>query len=241
MIPLYYDLHIHSCLSPCGDDDMTPANIVGMAALKGLDVIALTDHNSSKNCPAAMYHGRQYGVTVIPGMELCTSEEVHVVCLFSSLEKAMDFDAYVYDHMLPVKNREDIFGRQQIMNEEDQETDRVENLLISATDISFDQVDGLVRAAGGIAIPAHLDKASTSLISNLGFVPPNSRFTCAELHDMKNLHSLQKANPYLCSCQILCSSDAHYLWDIHEPFYQLYAESKDIPYILGALSTRAKK
>ena len=89
---------------------MTPANIVGMAALKGLDVIALTDHNSSKNCPAAMYHGRQYGVTVIPGMELCTSEEVHVVCLFSSLEKAMDFDAYVYDHMLPVKNRRTFSG-----------------------------------------------------------------------------------------------------------------------------------
>ena len=160
---------------------------------------------------------------------------------FPPWKRAMDFDAYVYDHMLPVKNREDIFGRQQIMDEEDQETGRVENLLISATDISFDQVDGLVRTAGGIAIPAHLDKASTSLISNLGFVPPDSRFTCAELHDMKNLHSLQKANPYLCSCQILCSSDAHYLWDIHEPFYQLYAESKDIPYILGALSTRAKK
>ena len=81
MIPLFYDLHIHSCLSPCGDDDMTPANLVGMAAVKGLDVIALTDHNSCANCPAAMYHGENYGVTVIPGMELTTAEEVHVrVC-----------------------------------------------------------------------------------------------------------------------------------------------------------------
>ena len=86
MIPLYYDLHIHSCLSPCGDDDMTPANLVGMAAIKGLDVIALTDHNSCANCPAAVYHGENYGVTVIPGMELTTEEEVHVICLFSSLE-----------------------------------------------------------------------------------------------------------------------------------------------------------
>ena len=73
MISLYYDLHLHSCLSPCGDDDMTPANIVGMAAVKGLEVIAVTDHNSCRNCPAAMYHGRNYGVIVIPGMELCTS------------------------------------------------------------------------------------------------------------------------------------------------------------------------
>ena len=123
MIPLYYDLHIHSCLSPCGDDDMTPGNIVGMAAVKGLDVIALTDHNSCKNCPAAMYHGKEYGVTVIPGMELCTAEEVHVVCLFPSLEDAMAFDAYVYGHMLPVKNKEHIFGKQQIINEKDEETD----------------------------------------------------------------------------------------------------------------------
>ena len=74
MIPLFYDLHIHSCLSPCGDDDMTPANLVGMAAVKGLDVIALTDHNSCANCPAVVYHGENYCVTVIPGMELTTEE-----------------------------------------------------------------------------------------------------------------------------------------------------------------------
>ena len=79
---LYYDLHIHSCLSPCGDNDMTPANIVGMAAVKGLDVIAVTDHNSCKNCEAAMAAGEEYGVLVVPGMEICTAEEVHAVCLF---------------------------------------------------------------------------------------------------------------------------------------------------------------
>ena len=112
MIPLYYDLHLHSCLSPCGDDDMTPANIVGMAAVKGLDVIALTDHNSCKNCPAAMKHGEEYGVTVIPGMELTTSEEVHVVCLFPELNDALDFDQYVYERILPIKNKKNIFGEQ---------------------------------------------------------------------------------------------------------------------------------
>ena len=116
MTGLYYDLHIHSCLSPCGDDDMTPANIVGMAAVKGLDVIALTDHNSCKNCPSALYHGQNYGVTVIPGMELCTTEEVHVICLFPALTDALSFDAYVYEHMLPIKNKQDIFGKQKVMN-----------------------------------------------------------------------------------------------------------------------------
>lgn len=193
MIPLYYDLHLHSCLSPCGDDDMTPANIAGMASIKGLDVIALTDHNSCRNCPAAMAHGRDYGVIVIPGMELCTSEEVHIICLFPALENALAFDEYVYEHMLPIKNKEDIFGKQQIVDENDEVTGTVENLLINATDIAFDDAFSLAASYGGIAYPAHVDKTSTSVLSNLGFVPPDSTFTCAEFHDLKNLHRIQKS------------------------------------------------
>lgn len=235
MIPLYYDLHLHSCLSPCGDDDMTPANIVGMAALKGLEVIALTDHNSCLNCPAALIHGSNYGVTVIPGMELCTSEEVHVICLFPTLEDALAFDGYVYQHLLPIRNKEDIFGKQQIMNEEDEVTGTVDNLLISATDISFDSVNELTALYHGIAYPAHLDKSSTSLLSNLGFIPPDSRFKCAEIHDMKRLHELKRANPYLENCNIVSSSDAHYLQDINEPYYQIISQSREIPDILAAL------
>ena len=192
MIPLYYDLHLHSCLSPCGDDDMTPANIVGMAAVKGLDVIALTDHNSCKNCPAAMKHGEEYGVTVIPGMELTTSEEVHVVCLFPELKNAMDFDEYVYERILPIKNKKNIFGEQQIMDEFDQVIGIEERLLISATSISFDEVFELVKSYHGIAYPAHIDKSTTSLLSNLGFVPPDSSFTCAEITTYDHLQQIQK-------------------------------------------------
>ena len=114
-----YDFHIHSCLSPCGDDDMTPANIAGMASVKGLSVIAVTDHNSCKNCPAVLKAAEDCGITAIAGMELCTAEEVHVVCLFKSLEAALDFDSYVHRHIMPIKNRPDIFGRQQIMDEND--------------------------------------------------------------------------------------------------------------------------
>ena len=140
MIPLYYDLHIHSCLSPCGDDDMTPANLVGMAAVKGLDVIALTDHNSCRNCPAAMHHGAAYGVTVIPGMELTTEEEIHVICLFPSLQDALSFDRLISKKLIPFPNREDIFGKQQVMNERDEVAGTVENLLINAVSVSFDDV-----------------------------------------------------------------------------------------------------
>lgn len=237
MIPLYYDLHIHSCLSPCGDDDMTPSNIIGMAALKGLDVIALTDHNSCRNCPAAIEHGKNMGVTVIPGMELTTSEEVHVICLFSSLTDALSFDSYVYEHLLPVKNKEHIFGKQQIMNENDEVLEHVEKLLINATDISFDQVDTLVSSFHGICYPAHLDKSSTSLISNLGFIPPDSRFRCAEIQDLTTLHTLKKSNPHLETCHIINCSDAHYLWDIKEPEHRIFSHSRLIPDILKALET----
>lgn len=238
MIPLYYDLHIHSCLSPCGDDDMTPANIVGMAAVKGLDVIALTDHNSCGNCPAAMYHGEKYGVIVIPGMELTTQEEVHVTCLFPTLEDALAFDALVYEKLLPVPNREDIFGKQQIMDERDEVTGTVKNLLINATSISFDDVFSLAASFHGIAYPAHVDKLSTSLLSNLGFVPPGSTFTCAEFHDFKDLHRIRREHPYFENCNVICCSDAHYLQDIQEPEYQLYAKSREIPDILEALTKR---
>lgn len=240
MIPLFYDLHIHSCLSPCGDDAMTPADLVGMAAVKGLDVIALTDHNTCRNCPAAMYHGANYGVTVIPGMELTTVEEVHVICLFPTLEDALAFDALVYERLMPVPNREDIFGKQQIMDKEDKVTGTVENLLINATSISFDDAFSLAESYHGIAYPAHVDKASTSLISNLGFIPPGSTFSCAEFHNFSNLHRIRKDHPYLEKCNVICCSDAHYLEDIHEPDYQIYARSKNVNDILDALQRRRK-
>ncbi len=231
-----YDLHIHSCLSPCGDDDNTPSNIVGMAMIKGLQVIAITDHNSCKNCGAAMKVGEAYGVKVIPGMELTTMEEVHVVCLFPDLEKAMKFDTYVYERLLDVQNREDIFGKQLIMNEEDQVTGKVDKLLINATSIPYDQVYGLMKEYEGVMIPAHIDKQANSLIANLGFVPPDSRFATAEVKDLTKLHGLQKSNPYLLGCRILSNSDAHYLGDINEEGYTIEADEMSARSIVGVLN-----
>ena len=115
-----YDFHIHSCLSPCGDNDMTPQNIVNMAKIMGYDAIALTDHNTSRNCPAVMKVGEEVGITVIPGMDLCTAEEVHIVCLFPELQNALDFSDYVYSTLPPVKNRPSVFGDQLICNEQDE-------------------------------------------------------------------------------------------------------------------------
>lgn len=213
---IYYDLHIHSALSPCGDNDMTPNNIAGMAALKELDVIALTDHNSAKNCGALMKAAAQYPLIVLPGMELCTSEEIHVVCLFDTLEKAMAFDGYVDAHSPDVKNRPEIFGEQRIMDENDEITGYVEKLLINASSISVMEVGPLVESFGGVAYPAHIDKSAYSLLSNLGFLPPEWQFPLFEVKDKTKLPALREQHDYLRQINSVTSSDAHYLVDIAE-------------------------
>lgn len=239
MIPLHYDLHIHSCLSPCGDNESTPGNIVGMAVVKGLDVIALTDHNTCKNCEAAMAIGEAYGITVIPGMELTTSEEVHVLCLFYNLEDAMRFDAFIEPRILDIPNNPKAFGDQFLCNDDDEVIGSFPKLLISATDISFDKVYDCVSEYNGVMIPAHIDKNSFSLMSNLGFVPPDSKFRCFELADMSNLHRLQKENEYLKNCNVITDSDAHYFEKINEPINTLYAESNSIKDVLDSLIRKA--
>lgn len=236
MIPVSYDLHIHSCLSPCGDEEMTPANIAGMAAIKELQVIAVTDHSSCKNCPAVLKAAEHYGVLALPGMELTTEEEVHVLCLFEALSDALAFDEYVYDKLLPIPNEEKIFGRQLIMDEEERILGKPEKLLINATSISFDRVYGLMEEYRGLMVPAHLDKSTTSLLSNLGFIPPDSRFAVAEVARLSNLHRLRKEHPYLDTCRIISNSDAHYLQDIHEPDYTLLVEEVSAGAVLDALA-----
>lgn len=232
---LTYDLHIHSCLSPCGDDDMTPANIAGMAALKGLSAIALTDHNSCRNCPALMAAASRLGVLAVPGMEINTSEEVHAVCLFPTLEAALDFDAYVYGKLMKFPNNEAVFGKQQIYDDQDQVRATEPSLLINAANISFDGLWELVRSYGGVMFPAHLDKSANSLISNLGFIPPDSKFKTVEVKDLKKLHQLKRDNPYLEDCRIISNSDAHYLEDISEPRLTLEVEEKTVTGVINAL------
>ncbi len=238
MIRLAYDLHLHSCLSPCADDDMTPANIVGMASIIGLDLIALTDHSSCKNCPAFAAAADQFGITVLFGMELTTLEEVHVLCYFSTLEDAMTFDAVIYEHLPDIPNQPEYFGNQLIYDENDQICGTEKKLLISATDIPFDSVYDLVKQYRGVMVPAHINKTSTSLLHNLGFIPPDSRFTCAEVRDPSDIPALLEQYPYLKGCRILSSSDSHTLNGLNEPIRFLEAEGNAAEEILRSLERK---
>ena len=216
-----YDLHIHSCLSPCGDNDMTVNNIVNMAVIKELDVIALTDHNSSKNCPSFMKAAKEAGIRAIPGMEINTSEEIHAVCLVPTLEQAMDFDAYVFSTMPPVKNRPEIFGDQIIVDENDVPIGNIDTLLITASGVSYSELPDLISEYGGIFFPAHIDRSANSLLAIMGSVPEEVDFPFFELYHVGLYEELMQKHPRLKGRPWLHNSDAHYLWDIAEPERQL--------------------
>ena len=212
---LYYDLHIHSCLSPCGDSDMTPNNIVNMARLADLNLIALTDHNSCRNCPAILAAARGSGLTVLPGMELCSAEEAHVVCLFPTLEAAEAFDAAVLPTLPPIPNRPEVFGEQIIMDGEDTIVGRLEPLLVTASALSVDDIPALARRFGGTAFPAHIDRPSYSVTAVLGDIPPVG-FTAAEITAAGDTDTLCRQYPLLRGLPLLQNSDAHYLHQIAE-------------------------
>ena len=210
MSKYYYDLHIHSCLSPCGDDDNTPNNIAGMAKLNGLDIVALTDHNSTKNCPAFFEAAKRYGIIPIAGMELTTSEDIHVVCLFESLSDAKAFDDMLQSHRTLVKNKVEIFGKQSILDGEDNEIGQEEYYLPIATDISYDNIKDYVEDHDGVCFPAHIDRSSNGVIEVLGTLPEKPDFKCVEFNLSENVGEYTEKYG-LSDKIILVNSDAHYL------------------------------
>ena len=211
-----YDLHIHSCLSPCGDDDMTPGNIAQMAAVNGLAIAALTDHNSTRNCPAFFALAKRCGVVPVAGMELTTAEDVHLVCLFPTLDSAMAFGATVEERRVRVKNKPAIFGRQVIRDENDEECGEEEFLLLNATTIDIPTAVSLAYAHGGVCFPAHIDRPSNGIVAVLGTFPSDVPFTAFELHADDALADCRMRFPHLRTLPHVTNSDAHYLWDMHE-------------------------
>ena len=224
----YYDLHIHSCLSPCADNDMTPNNIAGMAALAGLNIVALTDHNSSRNCPAFFAAAKKQGIIPIAGMELTTAEDIHIICLFESLEDALAFNDEVDAKRVKIKNRTDIFGDQLIMDAEDRIIGTEEDLLTNATQLTIDELPALVERYRGICYPAHIDREANGLISVLGMFPRTPVFSVSELHDADKQEAYTALHPQLENMRVVVSSDAHYLWDIRDKEH--YFELCDEPY-----------
>jgi len=213
---------------------MTPNNIVNMSILKGLDIIAITDHNSVLNCSPIMEIGKEKGIVVIPGMEVETKEEVHVVCLFPSLNKALKVQEVIWPLLPPMTNRKDIFGEQLLFDTKDEIIESVDKLLLTAADIELEDVDNLVRSVGGVIIPAHIDRKSYSVLSNMGFIPKNLKLKYLELSKSCNIDEFREQNK-LDNYKFIVSSDAHDLKDISEREMFLELQDKSIEALFNEL------
>ncbi len=222
----YYDLHIHSCLSPCADNDNTPNNLAGMGALAGLQIMALTDHNTCRNCPAFFEAAKKHGIVPIPGMELTTAEDIHMICLFPTLDAAMAFDEEIARRRLLVENRPDIFGDQLILNGNDELIGTEPHLLSNATTVTVEESVPLSRHYGGVCYPAHIDREANGIIAVLGALPPAPEFSCIELHDGAKEQELRPHIPP--GSRVVVGSDAHFLWDIRDK--ERFLELDDTPY-----------
>ena len=229
----FADLHIHSCLSPCGDDDMTPNNIAGMAKIKGLDVIAVCDHNTARNLPAVQRVCEAYGLLLLPGMEITTREEVHLLGYFDSVQTALDFGEMLRGHLPKKKNNPRFFGRQLVMNEDDEIIAEEDALLISATDLSLRAAAEEVLAFGGVPVPAHINRGSNGLLINLGLMPDTPFYTTIEA--ARHLPCDESA---LRGRHVLHSSDAHYLGDIQEREHALQLGENSVKALLQWMRSR---
>ena len=178
-----YDLHIHSCLSPCGDEEMTPNNIVGMAQVLELQILAVSDHNTARQLPAVEKLCKEAGILFVPAIEISTAEEAHILSLFPDVQSALAMGEEVYEALPPVKNKPEIFGNQFILDENDEKVGELEKLLINATTLPIGEVFKRVRAHGGVPVPAHIDKNSYSVISSLGMIPPELGVRAVEVSD----------------------------------------------------------
>lgn len=213
------DLHMHSCLSPCGDDDATPFDIVGIAKLNGLELIALTDHNSVKNCAAAALAAAEYDIGFIPGVEVTTSEDIHCVCLFPDLDSAEKFGELLDSYMPGIKNKPQVFGNQ-IVYLPDSTTSTEPHLLIIASGISIMDLPEMVANFGGICYPAHVDRDANGLFAMLGSWPEELVVPAVEIHD-----TLPDGTPS--HLPVIRASDAHRLMDIPEVGFELPLKTAD--------------
>lgn len=220
------DLHIHSVLSPCGEEEMTPNNIVNMALLKEIDYIAVTDHNTAKNLPAVLAVAKEIGegICILPGIEVTTKEEAHILAYFPTLEGALELDEMLYQHLPEVINRKEMFGPQYIIDENDEIIGEVDKLLISATDIGVDQLWELVTGIGGVIVPAHIDRKSYSIIASLGFVPPELAIKTCEISKGETVENVLKKYQFFRTYQFIHGSDAHQLEDMAEREYFIELE-----------------
>lgn len=207
------DLHIHTCLSPCGDLNMTPQKIINQALYNNVDIVAICDHNSAENVQAIIKAAERKPVTVIAGLEICTKEEIHVLALFENIEAALEMQTKVYDK-LHGQNDPEVFGMQVIGNEMDEVLGFNDRLLIGAVDLSVEEIVNKIHQLSGFAIASHIDRENFSVISQLGFIPETLKFDALEISPNMSIKVARNKFPEYIDVAFVQNSDAHFIEDI---------------------------
>jgi len=216
---MFYDLHIHSGLSPCAEDDMSPQNIIQMAKLKGLDLISICDHNSLRQQAALAKVAKQHHLKVLYGIEIQTKEEVHVLAYFK---------AWITSHQMKVLNRSNFFGHQYLYDQEDNIIDEEKTALIFSLNISLEETIEMIHTHHGKAVLAHIYGRKNGIINQLGFIPSNIQVDGVELVHEIEIHRFIQEYPHLKELPCFVNSDAHKLSDIHEASFVLSPQAQKI-------------
>ncbi len=232
------DLHIHTCLSPCGDLKMSPKNIIEQVLKNNIEIIAICDHNSAKNIPAVIRAAHNKNVCVIPGMEISTIEEVHILALFENIEFANEMEKLVYENLEGL-NDPDLFGMQVIANEFDEVEGFEEKLLIGSVNLSIEQVVDYIHKFNGLAIASHIDKQHYSIISQLGFIPENLQLDALEISKNLDQTETKLIMSKYSRFPFLKNSDAHFIEDLGNVFNEFLIEQPTFEEIKKALQGEA--
>lgn len=238
-MPIYVaELHVHTVLSPCAEVEMIPPLIVRTALERGITLLAITDHNASANVEAVMRAAQGSALTVLPGMEVQTREEVHMLCLFDTLEQLADWQQQVDAHLPDLENNVELFGEQFVVDETGAFIRRERRLLLTSTQMTLEKAAMHVHALGGLAIPAHIDRKAFSLITNLGFVPPGVPFAALEITRHISPMQARQRFPQIGAIPLMQSGDAHRLDEMTGPMV-LTMESPTMAELRLALGNRA--
>jgi len=218
------DIHIHTCLSPCADIIQSPKRIAESAFKKGLNLIFITDHNTIENTEAAMKAGKKYeSLNICPGMEITSREEVHTLAFFENLNDANRAQEYIYKY-LPGTNNKKEYENQVLANESDEVEGYLRKSLFSAADIPLEKVLDIIHENNGLAVAAHIDRDSFSVISQLGFIPGSLDYDALELSPNISYEQAEKKYPEYANRYIfLKGSDAHSLHIIGTSFTEYEA------------------
>ncbi len=240
MHTIYADLHLHTVLSACAEVEMVPPLIVRRALELGLNLLAVTDHNAAANCAAVMQAAEGTGLIVVPGMEVQTAEEVHMLCLFETLEQALTWQGIVFDHLPDLPNNEDAFGGQYVVDREGDYVRTEGRLLATSCDLAVEEAARRVTALGGLPIPAHIDRDMFSLIANLGFVPRDLPVPALELFRLTQPQQLIATHPEIAAYPLVRDSDAHQLSDMRRSVV-FEAETVSFDSLRSALGARSMR